>query len=354
MLEPMRIRSLFRTYEVQEVPDFGDEVRTLGWDAFVVADTRVVTLHAPKFAGIAPERLLRFAADEHTKTVSRSVALAEELVDRTFRRSHILVAVGGGITQDVVAFTASMLYRGVDWVYVPTTLLAQADSCIGSKTSLNLGDKKNLLGNFYPPSRVFVDPSLLNTLSESDIRSGIGEMLHFFAYSGSESFGTLLRESGRLVKERAALAPFIRESLAIKAAVVECDEFDRGERHKFNYGHTFGHALESVTDYAIPHGQAVTVGMDVANFIAVRRGLMARQDFDALHGLLRLNFPCFEWNTIDVDAYIRFLRKDKKNVDDRITCILASRLGALSVERVPADAALADAVRTYFGGVVAT
>jgi 3-dehydroquinate synthase len=275
-----------------------------------------------------------------------------ELVRRRVRRDFTLVAFGGGIVQDVTAFSASVLFRGIAWAFLPTTLLAQADSCIGSKTSINLGETKNVLGNFYPPSWVVIDPRFLESLSAEDIESGIGEMLHYFVYADSPALDAIIAEHAAVIDDRARLLPYIRESLTIKKRVIELDELDRGERNKFNYGHTFGHALEAVTDFAVRHGHAVTVGMDIANYVSVGLGLLAPSAFQDLHGLLRTNFPRYDWAGFDVDRYLGALTRDKKNIGDGVTCILAEGRGRLVKRSLPLDGVLADRVRGYFADEV--
>jgi 3-dehydroquinate synthase len=266
-----------------------------------------------------------------------------------------VIAIGGGIVQDIAAFSASILYRGVEWIFVPTTLLAQADSCIGSKTSINLGDKKNLIGNFYPPAQILIDTTFLETLFVDDIKSGIGEILHFYYYADTPLIGELMAEYDRLLVERSRLRRYIRESLQIKKVVAENDEFDRGERNKFNYGHTFGHALESASHYAIRHGLAVTVGMDLANYLSLRLGRMTLDCFNELHAVLRRNFPDTNLRDLDLNDYVRALSKDKKNLGSDVVCILASGPGHLEKVRLRLDKDLRQIIESYFrGGVWAT
>ncbi|MCG6536478.1 MAG: 3-dehydroquinate synthase, partial [Syntrophales bacterium LBB04] len=250
------------------------------------------------------------------------------------------------------AFSASIIYRGIEWSFFPTTLLAQADSCIGSKTSINLGDKKNLIGNFYPPADVFIDTTFLNSLAVEDIKSGIGEILHYYLYAASPFFDELIRDYAMIIKDRDLLMKHIRESLNIKKSVIEDDEFDRGERNKFNYGHTFGHAIESVTDYAVKHGQAVTVGMDLANYVSMKMGFMKPEIFHDLHTKLYINFPEFDFNGINLDRYFDLLSKDKKNIGSSVGCILAEAPGILLKKQLPLDDHLRKMIHAYFAGQV--
>lgn len=350
MSETLTVRASLRAYTVHFVDDVRPPLRAaMGDDGVAVCDAAVYALYRSILEPVIPEdRCVLVEAVEANKTLETCKDLIERLVARRFRRTHSLIAVGGGIIQDLVGFVATVLYRGVEWIFVPTTLLAQADSCLGSKSSINLGEKKNLIGSFYPPAAVHIDVRFLDTLSVDDVRSGIGEIMHFYLYADSPLRASLGEEYPRLLRHRADLRPHIHESLRIKQRVVEVDEFDRGERHKFNYGHTFGHALESVTDYAIKHGLAVTVGMDLANYLSMHLGLLERGAFEEMHAWLAVNFPAYDWTRMDLDRYMVFLAADRKNVGDDLTCILAAGPGHLVVRRVPLDGALREWIDAYF------
>jgi 3-dehydroquinate synthase len=314
----------------------------------LVADPRVAELH-PEIAALWPDnRVIAVPAREENKSLDGCATLMRELVRRGIRRDFTLVAFGGGIVQDVTAFSASVLYRGVAWAFVPTTLLAQCDSCIGSKTSINLGETKNVLGNFYPPAWIVIDPAFLETLSAEDVESGIGEMLHYFVYADSPCLDSVIREHASLVADRGRLMPYIEASLSIKRAVIEVDEYDRGERNKFNYGHTFGHAIEAVSGFAVRHGHAVTVGMDVANFVSLGLGIMDEPTFQRLHSLFRVNFPQYDFSSFDLDGYLRALTRDKKNTGSGVTCILAEGPGRLLKRSLLLEGTLSTRVREYF------
>jgi 3-dehydroquinate synthase len=350
MSNPMVIRSLFRDYNVHFVGDFAPSLKELiDQSAFFVIDPNVWELYADRMGKMIPnERRLIVEANEESKSLETCQTIIRTLVDRQVRRNDRLVAIGGGIIQDVTAFSASILYRGVEWIYFPTTLLAQADSCIGSKTSINLGDKKNLIGNFYPPSEIYIDTAFLETLLVDDIKSGIGEILHYYVYAASPLFDELIADYSTVLRNRTLLEKHIRESLEIKKSLIETDEFDRGERNKFNYGHTFGHAIESVTDYAVKHGQAVAIGMDLANYASMKMGFMKSEIFHDLHERLSINFPEYDWRTIDLNRYFELLTKDKKNIGSNIGCILAKGPGMLFKEQIPLDDHFRKMIKTYF------
>lgn len=353
MAKHLEIQSRFRRYTVEFSDDAVNSVsKAVNCDLmFVVCDQNVFEKWSQYLTPLMQSSHSTLLSPcEATKTMAESEGLMKKMIDAGVRRNSTIVVIGGGITQDVTAFAASLLYRGVEWVFVPTTLLAQADSCVGSKTSINVGHMKNLAGNYWPPSRVIEDPRFLTSLTADDVRSGFGEMLHFYLYADSEHTRALVADIDVLLNERDRILPYVKESLRIKKSVVELDEFDEGERRKFNYGHTFGHAIESVTDYAIPHGLAVTLGMDVANFVAMRLGIMKEPCFAELHCLLKMNFPTRRHETWPVEQYLSCLMRDKKNVADSIGCVLAERPGRLVVHQIKADGALRGIVEEYFAG----
>jgi len=350
----MIIKSKMRDYRVFFVEDFFKPLQEyVEQSGFFIVDSVVHKEYRDRLSSLLPQsRLLIIEANENNKTVTQCQQIIETLVERKFRRNDQLIAIGGGVIQDITAFTASILYRGVDWVFSPTTLLAQADSCIGGKTSINLGDKKNLVGNFYPPTEIYIDAAFLETLPETDISSGIGEMLHYYYYAASPLFEKIISERPKLLADRCLLNDYIHESLQIKKGVIEIDEFDKGERNKFNYGHTFGHALESLTDYSIKHGQAVTVGMDIANYVSFKRGIMSMDEYDRAHKLLAKNFPTYPSDHFDMERYIHFLSKDKKNLGNDLICILAQGPGRITKERIVVDDVFRDILWEYFSTVL--
>jgi len=279
-------------------------------NSIAIVDKNVFDLYQPLLKGKFGHSCLIDASEEN-KDAKYCLGLIDYLCDLGVKKNTTLVAVGGGITQDITSFIASILYRGIKWSFIPTTLLAQADSCIGSKTSINHKGVKNLLGSFYPPKEIWCDPQLLSTLDESDIDSGIGEMLHYFMIDGSTFVDNI---------DKNDLSHCIAESLRIKKKMVELDEFDQNERRVFNYGHTFGHAIESISAYTVNHGLAVTLGMHIANYVSFRLGNIDKQTLDFLQSCIAFNLP--EYKVKNIDQYVSALLKDKKNVDSSLVCIL--------------------------------
>jgi 3-dehydroquinate synthase len=348
--ETLRIQSHRGPYEVR----FHDSaIEDLLADppagAHYVVDERVSDLYESDLKSVLTSpSVLRIEATEPNKSLEAMPRYVNHLVERKVRRHHTLVAIGGGIIQDVTCFLAATLLRGLPWSFIPTTLLAQADSCIGSKSSINAGNAKNILGTFTPPSRVDVSTRFLDTLDERDIRSGIGEMLKVHAIDGPRSFDAMARDYDAILRDRAVMMRYIRQSLEIKKRIIEVDEFDRGPRNIMNYGHSFGHAIESATDFAVPHGIAVTLGMDMANYAAVRTGRTPETLFARMHSTLRANYRGFEGREIPLDRFLSAIAKDKKNRDAQIALILPNAEERLVQVSVANDDAFRAICADYF------
>lgn len=311
-----------------------------------IIDRKVAKLYESQLRQVlnSPSVLL-IDATEESKTLDQFTAYIEFLVNHGARRGDKLVAIGGGIIQDITCFIAATLMRGLDWEFFPTTLLAQADSCIGSKSSINVGSTKNLLGTFTPPQRVVISPEVLKTLESKDILSGIGEIIKVHILDGMESFDRLARDYEQILSDRATLLKYIVGSLLIKKGFIEEDEFDRGVRNLLNYGHSFGHAIESATNFAIPHGIAVTMGMDMANYVSCKRANLPARDFQRMHSLLFKNYAPFAKTAVPLDLFMKNIAKDKKNVGAKLKLILldnSSRAQAILVEPDSAFQALCD------------
>jgi 3-dehydroquinate synthase len=346
--EGFSIRSHKGTYEVR-FDDGATRPFAMPANAHVVVDARVATLHEKRLEQIlALPSVLRLEASEDAKSLDRFPAYVDHLVANGVRRDHVLVAIGGGIVQDIVCFLAATLLRGLRWCFYPTTLLAQADSCIGSKSSINSGRAKNILGTFTPPEIVVIDEHFLDSLDERDVRSGVGEMLKVHAIEGPAAFDQIAGAYAEFFRDKAVMRRFIRRSLEIKKRYVEEDEFDRGPRNVFNFGHTFGHAIEAATGFAVPHGIAVTIGMDMANFIAARLGVGDESHFARMHPVLARNFRGFERHPVPMPAFIEAIAKDKKNVGrGSVTLILPDRAGRIGKNTQHIDARFAGLCAEY-------
>lgn len=323
----MSERLVIQSHKGPYAVEFADEpfagLAAEGPPRHYIVDTHVAELYRQQLSHVlGAKSLLLVEAREGNKSLERCPEYVAHLMAHGIKRGHVLVAIGGGIVQDITCFLGAVLLRGVEWHFYPTTLLAQADSCIGSKSSINVGAFKNVVGTYTPPARIVLSTAVLQTLPETEIRSGVGEMLKVHAIAGPAAFDRIAGDYPSLVSNAATLRTYILRSLEIKKGIIEQDEFDRGVRNVMNLGHSFGHAIESATEFGVPHGIAVTIGIDMANFTAVRLGRMAQRHFDRMHPTLRLNYRGFERTEIPAAAFFAAIAKDKKNTDAKLGLIL--------------------------------
>lgn len=330
-LKSLRVQSAKHPYLVHFEEDFAASLQEhLRPGDLAVVDATVLRLYQEKLAPLLRSaRHVVVEPSEERKSYQGVEPFIARLIETGFRKNNRLIAIGGGITQDITAFTASILFRGVDWLFYPTTLLAQCDSCIGSKTSINFKTFKNQLGNFYPPREVIIDHRFLETLSPLDFRSGMGEMVHYYLVAGEEDFQRMLSEYERAFDDKAVLHELIYHCLDFKRGYVERDEFDEGPRNVFNYGHSFGHAIESLTEYAVPHGIAVSIGMDIANELSVRLGFLSAEWRERMRVLLKKNWGETRLSGIAAQDIISALSKDKKNAGAQLRVILTRGPGQM-------------------------
>lgn len=325
----LKIKSSIHDYKVFFVDDFNLSLKKQIIDGdFILIDQNIHDLYRQNLAPIL-DRLnhIIIKPSEEQKSYLNLAPIIELLIKKNFKKNNRLVAIGGGITQDIAAFISSTLYRGVEWSFFPTTLLAQCDSCIGGKSSINFGKYKNQLGNFYPPNEIVIDINFLNTLKDIDIRSGMGEMIHFYLISGKDDFHKIKTNYDIALRDHKVIKELIRRSLQIKKKVIEIDEFDKKQRLLFNYGHSFGHAIESLTDYRIPHGIAVSYGMDIANYLSYKFDYITEELWMEVRELLKLNWEQTPLGEINVQNLASMLQKDKKNTGSKINVILTRGIG---------------------------
>jgi 3-dehydroquinate synthase len=337
-LDPLAIKSAQGVYPVVFDATIVDLCEALAAQprSLVIIDRKVAGLYREALAPLLAGRPVHEVdATEDEKTLEGCTRALKFMQANNASRQSRVVAIGGGIVQDITTFCAHVYYRGVKWVYVPTTLLGMADSCIGAKASINFNGFKNQLGVFHSPAEVRICLEFLETLPDIELASGYGEIVKLHLVGSREQFADLSKTLNAQGWRNDRLAEFIRASLSIKKAVIEVDEFDDGVRRILNFGHTFGHALEAVTDHGIPHGLAVAWGMDLCNYIALRRGLLGEEDFSEIHRLLELRFPHTLKRPIDARALLSATLRDKKIRDNRLTLILLKEPGTLEI--VPQD-----------------
>ena len=355
MSELIRIKSHKGEYTAEFIRSGMDQLNSKPvQDAIYIIDKNVAELYHDRLANILDNsRLVLIEATEENKALDKFPVYVEQLVDLKVRRGQSLVAIGGGIIQDITCFLATTVMRGLPWAFYPTTLLAQSDSCIGSKSSINSGSVKNILGTFTPPDHIVIDVDFLKTLDDKDIYSGIGEMIKVHAIDGPISFDSISAQYEAILTDPETMENVIFHSLLMKKKLIELDEFDTGPRNVMNYGHSFGHAIETATNYAIPHGIAVTIGMDMANYVAASLGVSGDEHFERMHGVLDKNCRTYRHVDIDTALLLQALQKDKKNTVTQLRLILPDEEGRISVGLYNNDSELKKAVRRYlelYGG----
>lgn len=341
----MQIQSRSHRYSVTESADASAALQTPGGcdGAFYLVDHRVADLYERDLtSAIAPERIHRIRASETAKSYEQLTPVFCWLLDSGCRRNSHLVVVGGGVLQDIGCFIASVLFRGVHWTLLPTTLLAQCDSCIGSKSSLNIHRFKNQLGTFYPPHEIRLAFEFLKTLTSGEVLSGLGEAIKLHLIDGESSVQRLRGKLAGADTKLPALREIVWDSLRIKQRFIEEDEFDRGVRNLLNYGHTFAHAFESATKYEIPHGIAVSLGVACATIFSEKLGLAPKGSAEGLLSWLRPYYgehvPTLR--RVDPEAIVGAMRQDKKNQGDKITFILTRGPGKMEKAGLEARTAL--------------
>lgn len=306
----------------------------------VVTDETVANLYLEKLtASLAAAGIVNAAivlpAGEGTKDFPHLADLCDQVLALGIERRTTLLALGGGVIGDITGFAAAILLRGLDFMQVPTTLLAQVDSSVGGKTGINTKTGKNLVGAFHQPKLVLADTATLTTLDDRELRAGYAEVVKY-GLLGDAPFFDWLQANGEAVLRRdsAALQRAVAVSCRAKAAVVAADEREGGIRALLNLGHTFGHALEAETGFGavLLHGEAVAIGMVLAFELSARLGLAAAEDAARVrHHLRSLGLPAdlsiLAGHPTSADALIAHMRADKKVRDGRLTFVLARGIG---------------------------
>jgi len=275
--------------------------------------------------------LLTVPPGEDSKSMHQVDCLYRELVRSRLDRGSALCALGGGVVGDLAGFVAATLYRGIPFINLPTTLLAQVDSSVGGKTGVNLPEGKNLVGAFHQPMLVVTDVLTLRTLPERDYRSGLAEVVKHAMIADPELFRLLEMEADRiLTREPALLQTIVAKNCTIKAKVVETDEREGGLRAALNFGHTVGHAVESALGYgAMTHGEAVALGMLVAAALSVGRGLCPEKDAHRLQGLLK-RFGLLGQPLPSLESLEKYMLSDKKTRDGVFQFVLTQGVGSVT------------------------
>jgi len=301
--------------------------KKVGENAFFIIDENVWDLYKSSiFKSLSGDNKYILKIGENEKRLESVMMILDQLVQKNIKKNLKIIAVGGGITQDISGHLASILYRGIKWDFWATTLLSQADSCIGGKTSLNYKNFKNLIGTFYPPDEIIIDVAFNRTLKEYDYLSGIGEIAKLHIIGGPLAADSFISMSDGLLKRKdGSLRKAILDSLNIKKDYIEDDEFDSGRRNYLNYGHCFGHAIETATDFTIPHGLAVVMGMVLANHVSFKRGLLSGEKLNYFNSIICLPIlSSLDLKNINIsdESIINGMKQDKKRTGSGLPLVM--------------------------------
>lgn len=312
---------------------------SLGQKVLVVTDSQVGPLYGPRVkellagAGFSVA-MVQIPAGETSKTLEQAAQLYDAAFSFGLDRKCAMLALGGGVVGDITGFVAATYMRGVPFIQVPTTLLAQVDSSVGGKVAVNHPQGKNIIGAFYQPKLVQIDVATLQTLNTRELRAGLAEVIKYGVIWDGEFFSWLERNHTKLINlDPEALAYAIETCCQIKAAVVEQDETEQGKRALLNYGHTLGHALEALSGYGTYlHGEAVAVGMVAAARLAVQRRLMLREDYLRIKELIaKVGLPVEIPQGISAEEVLPKMYQDKKAFQNKLVFILPEAIGQAGI-----------------------
>ncbi len=304
--------------------------------AAIVTDENVAPLYCERVcaqaekAGLTPIPCV-MPAGEESKRLARIEELCGEFLEGALDRSSIVIALGGGVVGDTAGFAAATFMRGIPYIQIPTTVVAQVDSSVGGKTAVNHPLAKNVIGAFHQPSAVLIDLEMLSTLPERELRAGLAEVIKHGVIADAELFAYMESHvDAILAKDLDTLLYPVKRSCEIKAAIVSADELEHGVRANLNYGHTFGHAIEAVTAYGtFLHGEAISLGMQAAAVLARDLGLVD----DNFVARQRACFEAYglptQWPELPVDETLEAMKRDKKVRAGTMKFVVAERMGSV-------------------------
>lgn len=320
----------------------------------VVSDTNVGTVYANGIVDLLKEHCREvhsyiFQAGEENKNLDVVKSLYEALILNEFDRGDLLIALGGGVVGDLTGFTAATYLRGIDFVQIPTSLLAQVDSSIGGKTGVDFSAYKNMVGAFHMPKLVYINTQTLMTLPEREYISGMGEIIKHGMIKDASYFQWLMENTrGIKARDTETLIEMIRVSCNIKRRVVEQDPTEKGERALLNFGHTIGHAVEKLQNFEYLHGECVAMGLIFASKLSVQMGYLSHTSYEEICDLITaFPFPDFP-DDLDVKKLIKTTKNDKKMSAGKIKFILLKEIGDAFVDMSVTDEDMENAVNAVY------
>jgi 3-dehydroquinate synthase len=299
-----------------------------------ITDAHVLSLHGEQVQQTLREKGLKidmidFPPGEASKDIKTCLSICDQLMAMGADRQSALIALGGGVVGDITGFVASIYMRGIPYIQVPTTLLAQVDSSIGGKTGIDLPFGKNLLGTFYQPKAVFIDLAFLQTLEPQEMKNGLAEVVKYGIIDDPGLFSILETRAQTITnRDMELLQEIVARSCRIKKGVVEIDEQEKGMRRILNFGHTIGHAIETESGYSIPHGDAVSMGMVAASILSERMHYLAAGECEKIIALIKaIKLPHRIPANLSPEGIFAHMKGDKKKAGDTLNFVLLKKIG---------------------------
>ncbi len=335
---------------LRHVGDYLKKVLT-GKRLAIISDTTVFELHGVPLLQTLKESGFNctqhiFEPGEQSKTTEVVTELCRQLVNDQLDRNSAVIAFGGGVVGDVGGFAAAIYLRGIHYVQIPTTLLSVCDSSVGGKVGVNLDGIKNLVGSFYQPKAVFIDPEVLKTLSQRQIVAGLAEVVKTGLISDPKLYHTIYSNLDEIISlsDLDLVADIIRKSVLVKADVVSQDEKESGIRRILNFGHTIGHALEGALGAGtIIHGEAVLLGMRAALRVSHQKKVLSDDDYVRVDTDLKHLIGGIDLKGLDFDTIREYIKKDKKNVDAKLRFVLLESIGNTQISTEISESDMEDA-----------
>ena len=341
---PLHINSFPNPYEVSTIDTFDKYQELLEAADFIIIDKNISDIYKLKKQGNA--HVFKIEATEANKNMGTVLELIEKLIQNNISKGSNVVAVGGGIVQDITACACALFRRGQPFIYLPTTSLGQLDSCVGAKCAINKENAKNIIGLFSAPRKVIIPTFMIKTMMINDHRAGLAEMLRL-CLTASDTALEMYNKLFEQIKDPSILNEIeytkaLSLSLSIKKSVVDYDEYEKDIRRSMNYGHTFGHAIEKLVDFTIPHGIAVLIGMHMANHVSYKLGSMDKNTLEKISEMISMTIRGTHLNlqkfvTINPEQIIDQFKFDKKGDGKSVPLILINKPGKMYFYRYSFD-----------------
>lgn len=335
----------------QELPSYLEPLDCQSRKICVITDNHVNELYGEEIEKIIAPACLEiyryaFSSGEASKTLTTVKNIYSYLIEHRFTRQDILIALGGGVVGDITGFTAATYLRGIDFVQIPTTLLAQADSSIGGKTGVDFDGYKNMVGAFHMPKLVYMNIQTLSTLPDREFYSGFAEVMKAALIKNSSFYEWLIDHMYEICdRDTEILKEMLYQSCMIKKLVVEKDPTEQGERALLNFGHTIGHAIEKNQNFTLTHGECVALGCVAAAYISWKKNWLSMDEYYEIRDMfVPFQLP-ISIDHLDVEEVLRLTKSDKKSEGSTIKFILLKKVGKAVIDRSVTDDEIRDAIR---------